>query len=908
MGKGGKPVPAPVLTGPIVNPAPAGFFFASTVQNSAVISPALSPATPHPNPLPGGAREFLGEARLTLSHAVPAAAGAKVNPARALPTLRAAVLPSPGAVERPSADEAYRLGRRTFELDASGSAVDVPSGPWLSAVEPSAPARPPSSGREGGASLAPSSGPSIPQRTWLRDQVSYWRAVSHEWLYYSFTRVSGLWRKYSAKVEALPAEERAVYNPRLFLADLRLMGTSGRFYALGFEALPDDEMIAEARVIFKRHFRADEAAKDAFERMVDRSTGYNPLRRASNLRKSLRDALMDASMLPRSELAAHFDAQLTPAQKAVREAFSKDGLAATLEAFESAARRTILEEAPGESRVVGVVLLGSFPSGAAGPASDFDFQVITADGGAERIASFAKRLEHRWEAEGHTQELTAHAYAMPVSRDVIARIHWEPFLVISPYREVVSRMLLNGGPLFKTVRRWEWWSPLVVGAYKALTIAVTLASDAPGLLSRIRRPGPPMSVDQVLTGLYATRTVSIVFTLLTAIATPTLVRGIVGGAAFASAWSWMSALGFAAAMPAIALNGSLVDKLGARRAMTAGALGRAGTLLAIWALAAAGRLTYGAIVPLSIAHGALMSVTLVGEKAIIPQLLKDQPERLQRTNATLELTFSATAALGAALAGSVVKSIGAANVFLWYGLLNVVFVAPMYLIHLPPRTAPYKGGWLELTGKVLGGLRTSAGIVLRDVAMRRALFFFAAFGALSMPLRSTIVQVLNNATAGGDPVTLGWLFASLYVGMTLGNIATILHEKLLGRTWMLRAGAVGLASFGLLLLPGLGPALAGLFLLGLLTASANVVLPSMFQERVQASHPGGNGRLMGIHGGMFSLAAFAGNLALHALFSNLPFAQAMRLTAAAFGLGAILLAIAPTALGTEDPRPESRKD
>jgi predicted nucleotidyltransferase len=270
------------------------------------------------------------------------------------------------------------------------------------------------------------------------DRLQYYKIYATALHWYTVTHIKSLWPAYVRKRQDLVLEGKkpSVSTPRSFFAGMRVMGQSGPYYVLGFGNLNDEDVIAEASQTFNRHFDAGAAERQAFDRFVARAKEYNKLRRAGTfMRKHVRDALLTASLLPREELAAHFDSLLQDDKAKETADYQLRGEGrGTLEAFRKVIHQAVSEEAAGaRDRVLGVILLGSFANGSPGPTSDFDLQVITADGGSGRTKAFVKKVIENWGAQRQRKNpITFHEASYPPSKSLLDRVHDGPYRVITP--------------------------------------------------------------------------------------------------------------------------------------------------------------------------------------------------------------------------------------------------------------------------------------------------------------------------------------------------------------------------------------------------------------------------------------------------------------------------------------------
>lgn len=280
--------------------------------------------------------------------------------------------------------------------------------------------------------------PKTQRATAQADRLQYYKIYATTLHWYTVIHIKGLWPAYVRKREDLRAEGKtpAVSSPRRFFSAMRVMGQSGPYYVLGFGNRRDEDVIAEAAGTFNRYFDAGPAERQAFDRFVARAKDYNKARRAGTfMRKHIRDALLTASLMPREELAAHFDSLLKDDKAKETAAYQERGEGrATLEAFREVVNQAVSEEkAEARDRVLGVILLGSFANGSPGPSSDFDLQAITADGTGARTKAFVKKVIERWGAQRQSKNpISFHEASYPPSKPLLDKIHDGPYRVVTP--------------------------------------------------------------------------------------------------------------------------------------------------------------------------------------------------------------------------------------------------------------------------------------------------------------------------------------------------------------------------------------------------------------------------------------------------------------------------------------------
>lgn len=323
------------------------------------------------------------------------------------------------------------------------------------------------------------------------DQLRYYRAYAQELRYYLVENIVGRTRKwpdYENKADstrrgrilkglvagtpdrlekwsglAAAAKDRvqrrripAVAQSRSFFAHMRAFGLTGYFYLMGFSPRGDQKVIDEAIGIYDRYFRSPDLGKkekEAFLAFLERARDYNASRRnISYMRKIIRDTMLDASVLPAKKVAAVFSAKLTGPTNDFQQGEAPKILADFQRVVEEeivAERRLAEEQGQGKSRVTAVVLIGSFATGAATRSSDFDPEVVTADGSSKRVDDFGRRVDERWKAlypdKGTRIPVHFHETALPESKRFLRMMIDTRYLVFSPEKALVEALQAKDG-------------------------------------------------------------------------------------------------------------------------------------------------------------------------------------------------------------------------------------------------------------------------------------------------------------------------------------------------------------------------------------------------------------------------------------------------------------------------------
>jgi predicted HAD superfamily phosphohydrolase YqeG/predicted nucleotidyltransferase len=454
------------------------------------------------------------------------------------------------------------------------------------------------------------------------------------------------WREYRAlRASALPVIEgkAAVSDARGFFVDSRMMGMIGGVRTVGSRSGSDAYVKGEAIKLFDRYFNVagSDEARPAFLAFLDRAVLYNPMRSSSNLRKHIRKALHAASILAPADMKAHFDKLMGPEVNAGAAEFQDDGAQRVLDGFRAAVAATIAEEdASASNRVVGVVLLGSFATGAATPTSDFDLHVLTANGSSRRVPAFVERVEKRWSenADSKTHPVNGADFGFMPSRAMLLGMHHDRFLVISPDQELERSLSPPGAVTDRAppeeptaLKRAEW------KFYNGLLRLATRIDDAKSSASgRTVESLDDATRKKALTGWLIGRSLYLIgFILAGVISYPMLAQALVGSQGYTDLMS----LGAVAAILLAPLSGIVADKLSFRNMFALNGVVRVGLALAIPALVYMGAATFWPLLGVALLMSWNVASSLVAEDKMLPALAGSDPKRLPVLNAAANLNF-----------------------------------------------------------------------------------------------------------------------------------------------------------------------------------------------------------------------------------------------------------------------------
>lgn len=316
---------------------------------------------------------------------------------------------------------------------------------------------------------APAQAPRVPaaasrRKASLRDHLHHWRLLRQSFWWYMTTNVRNKWRgQREAWRKARAAGPVAVSRQREFFAAMRTTGMSGHFYVLGGAAVEDAEVMTDMRAAFTRYFdhpAIGSDTRDSFEHFMARAMVYNTAHRSHTyFYKTIRDAMLKASLLRPDQLGPYFDGLLQEGTAQETLDFQNKGEQKRVaDKFRAALLSVLDQEDPRDpDRVVAALVLGSFASGAAGPRSDFDVEVLTANGSDKRVMIFAERLQDAWKATGldKNHPASAHDHAARPTRAYLDLVHSAPYFIVARSAALEAELSRAPGeaPAFTVDRR-----------------------------------------------------------------------------------------------------------------------------------------------------------------------------------------------------------------------------------------------------------------------------------------------------------------------------------------------------------------------------------------------------------------------------------------------------------------------
>jgi MFS family permease len=231
-------------------------------------------------------------------------------------------------------------------------------------------------------------------------------------------------------------------------------------------------------------------------------------------------------------------------------------------------------------------------------------------------------------------------------------------------------------------------------------------------------------------------------------------------------------------------SGALVSRLGARRTMLLGDLGRVPVMLAIPLLHEAGALSFPVLLVCVFVLGCFVAPYFSAQRLILPELVGDDPGVVAQANAFVVGAQRATALIGPATAGVLIGVIGATNVL--YLDAATFLLSAVVLAFLVPQRPPVPAG--EEGRGVLAGVR----YIVRDPLLRALGITSLVINAFGQMLAAAL-PVLAYESFGSSKVA-GAFFAAFGGGAVVG---TLVAMRILPRFEPIRLGALSLVALTL---------------------------------------------------------------------------------------------------------------
>jgi MFS family permease len=305
---------------------------------------------------------------------------------------------------------------------------------------------------------------------------------------------------------------------------------------------------------------------------------------------------------------------------------------------------------------------------------------------------------------------------------------------------------------------------------------------------------------------------------------------------------------FAQSLPfvfASLLGGPLVDRLGARRTALAADSAGAATIALAPLLYAQGALSFGWLLAVVTASGALAGCGETAKRALLPRVIQASGMTMTRGSALYDGVNRGATLLGLPLAGVLIAAVGAAPV-LFIDAASFALGAAVMVAGIRPGEAAIEGRPREPYG---AALRAGLGYFRTDRLVGAILVMLFVTNLLDQAYSAIFVPVWVR-DAGAEPVWIGLLGGAFGLGAVLGNLgytalANRLPRHLTFAVCFLIAGSPRLFAMGLS-----GSAwlvLSVSFGSGLAIAAVNPILSAVGYERIP---PHLQGRVFGAIGAL----------------------------------------------------------
>ena len=284
-------------------------------------------------------------------------------------------------------------------------------------------------------------------------------------------------------------------------------------------------------------------------------------------------------------------------------------------------------------------------------------------------------------------------------------------------------------------------------------------------------------------------------------------------------------------------GGSLLEKLGSRRTMILADGVRAPLTLVIPLLYWSGGLSFGLLLALVFAIGALSTPYFAAQRSIVPELVGEDEVLVGKANVFLQSAQRVTMLLGPATAGVLIALLDAPSVIVIDAATYVVSMLLVAAFVRPQKAVPVEH---EERARFFDGIR----YVVRDPLLRGWMVAFVVGDAAWMAFFAA-VPVLVVSDYGSNPRIVGWIFAAFGVGAVLGNtaafrlqerkeglaiIATLVYGQALP-LWALVVHIPAVAVMGVLFVSGIFNGLVNPSIHALLTLSS----PPAIRARVMSA-------------------------------------------------------------------------
>lgn len=327
--------------------------------------------------------------------------------------------------------------------------------------------------------------------------------------------------------------------------------------------------------------------------------------------------------------------------------------------------------------------------------------------------------------------------------------------------------------------------------------------------------------------LLGANAISMIGNVLTMLAIPWFVLQTTGSAAKTGISAFFSVV---PTILAAFFGGTIVDRLGYKRASILADLTSGITLALIPLLYATGNLAFLHLLVLVFLGALLDAPGSSARKALIPDLAMLAGMKLERVNASFQAIERGASLLGAPLAGVLIVVMGPTNL-LWIDAATFAVSAAMVAVAVP--YLPAKGE--EAPNSYVNELRAGLQFIWHDRLIWTIVLTVLLTNFLDSPLLSVMMPVYANQVLG-SAVDLGLMVAAWGGGSLVGAIIfSAFGHMLPRRATFIGAFIIAGTPFWILsLLPPLPGAAGALAIAGFAAAPLNPIIWTAVHERVPA--------------------------------------------------------------------------
>lgn len=334
-----------------------------------------------------------------------------------------------------------------------------------------------------------------------------------------------------------------------------------------------------------------------------------------------------------------------------------------------------------------------------------------------------------------------------------------------------------------------------------------------------------------LYALMGANAISLTGNTLTLVAIPWFVLQTTGSASKTGITAFFSIL---PVVVATFFGGTLVDRLGYKRASVFADLASMVSVALIPILYAAGLLEFPVLLALVFLGALFDAPGQTARSALVPDLAPRAGMSLERAGSAVQVTERGAGLLGAPLGGVLIAALGPVNV-LWIDAATFAVSAAMVAIAVPtaePKPETPRDAYLS-------ELREGLSFIRRDGLILAVVLTVMVTNFLDAALASVIQPVLASRVYG-SPVALGLLFGVSGGGAVVGAVAYgWVGQRLPKRPLFIGAFVLtSLPVFVLAALPPLGVALVAWGVRGLSSGPINPLLSAIEYERIPADMRG----------------------------------------------------------------------